>query len=123
MMPEMQKLYDLNEDFYKSFARLKKNAEFLTDKQYKAMADALTSNYQKELHLLSLERNVAYKRDIFKLKRRIQREVPFSFLFFKNREGKLILKEIEEDYDLLTTNKERRFEKKKGKEDEGTSKV
>ena len=123
MTPEIQKLYDLNEDFYKAFARLKKNAEFLTDKQYAAMASALTSNYQKLLQLMSLEHDVAYKRNIFTLKRRIKREVPFSFLFFKNREARLLQKEIEEDYNFITQMKESRFDEKKERKNESTSKV
>lgn len=111
MTPEMQKLYDLNEDFYKSFARLKKNAEFLTDKQYKSMADALTVKYQKLLKLLNTEADVEIKRSTFKLKRRIKRVVPWSFLFFKNREAKLMMQEIDEDYNLFTSSKESHFSK------------
>ena len=117
MTPDIQKLYDLNEDFYKSFARLKKNAEFLTDKQYKAMAESLTAKYQKAIKLLIMESDVDYKRDTFILKRRIKRKVPSSFLFFKNREAKLIVKEIEEDYDLITSSKERHLKKEERKND------
>ena len=109
MTPDIQKLYDLNEDFYKSFARLKKNAEFLTDKQYKSMAEALTVKYQKAVKLLNMESDVDFKRSMFKLKRRSKREVPSVFLFFKNREAALLSKEIDEDYNLLTSNKESHF--------------
>ena len=120
----IDKLYALNEEYYKAYARLKKNAEFLTDKQYKIMADSLSRNYQNALQLMTLESDVTYKRDIFKLKRRIKREVPWSFLFFKNREAKLLQQEIEEDYDLLTSLKESQFEKsKKGSKNENTGKV
>ena len=120
----IDKLYALNEEYYRAYARLKKNAEFLTDKQYKIMADSLSKNYQNALQLMTLESDVIYKRDIFKLKRRIKREVPWSFLFFKNREAKLLQQEIEEDYDLLTSLKESQFEKsKKGSKNENTGKV
>ena len=111
MTSDIQKLYDLNEDFYKSFARLKKNAEFLTDKQYKSMADALTAKYQKEVKLLTMESDLDYKRNIFILKRLIKRKVPFAWLFFHNREGKLILEEIDKDYNLLTESKENTLKK------------
>ena len=120
----IDKLYALNEEYYRAYARLKKNAEFLTDKQYKIMADSLSRNYQNALQLMTLESDVTYKRDVFKLKRRIKREVPWSFLFFKNREAKLMQQEIEEDYDLLTSLKESQFEKsKKGSKNENTGKV
>ena len=116
----IDKLTALNEEFYKAYARLKKNAEFLTDKQYKIMADSLSKNYQNALCLMTLESDVEYKRKVFTLKRRIKREVPWSFLFFKNREASLLKKQIEEDYDFITTMKENRFEKEKGKKDENT---
>lgn len=102
----IDKLYDLNEEFYKAYARLKKNTEFLTDKQYKTMADALTASYQKALYLMSLERDVEYKRNVFAIKRRIKRQVPKKFLFFKNREAKLMLKQIDDDYNLIAKMKE-----------------
>lgn len=111
MTTENQKLLDLNEDFYKAFARLKKNAEFLTDKQYKSMADALTAKYQKEVKLLTMESDLDYKRNMFILKRCIKRKAPWIWWFFGNREGKLILQEIDNDYNLLTESKENTLKK------------
>ena len=111
MTTENQRLYDLNEDFFKAFARLKKNAEFLTDAQYKAMATALTVKYQKEVKLLTMESDLDYKRNLFILKNRIKRQVPFAWFIFKNRESKLILEEIDNDYNILTEMKEKTLKK------------
>lgn len=107
----IDKLIVLNEEFYKAYARLKKNAEFLTDRQYKIMADSLTRNYQNALHLMTLESDVEYKRKVFILKRCIKRKVPFAWLFFHNREAKLILEEIDNDYNILTEMKEKTLKK------------
>ena len=98
-MTEMQQLLEkLNEQTYRLFASLESNSEFLSDKQYAFMANALHEQYKKSYDMLNLEHSIEYRTRMYQFKQIVNLQVPWQFLIFKNKMARVITAEIKEDF-------------------------
>ena len=93
----MEKILALNDQFYKLYAELSENEEFLTRKQSDVMGSCLLKQYQIEFTKVALEKEINDKTEIFELQLRSKHYIPKRTLFFYNELGKLIAKEIREE--------------------------
>lgn len=98
MTDVQQQLEELNEGTYGLFARLETNKEFLSEKQYAFMANALYEQYKKAYDLLNLEYSIPYRTNMYTFKQIVRLQVPRTFLGFKNKMAKVITEEIKEDF-------------------------
>lgn len=98
-MADMQQLLEeLNERTYELFARLESNSEFLSEKQYTYMANALYEQYKKSYEKLNAEDSIEYRTTMYHLKEVIKLYVPRTFLGFRNKMAKVITAEIKEEF-------------------------
>lgn len=98
-MTEMQQLLEeLNERTYELYARLETNSEFLSEKQYVFMANALHEQYKKSYEMLNLEHGIEYRTRMYQFKQIVNLQVPWQFLIFKNKMARVITAEIKEDF-------------------------
>lgn len=93
----MDRFKDLNEQFYILYGDLHESKIFLSEKQFKYMQAKLFEQYEIEFEKLFLDKITYDKFEIFNLKRRKAKKVPKTFLFFKNKLSKILIKLIEEE--------------------------
>lgn len=93
----LDKLGDLNENFYILYGRLYHNLELITKKQYSFMADKLFEQYKTEYIKLSVAKDINDKTEIYTLKKRHKGYVPQGILFLKNQSKKLLDEEIKQE--------------------------
>ncbi len=103
----LDKLSELNENFYILYGRLYNNLELITEKQYSFIADKLYEQYKTEYVKLSVAKEIEDKTEIYTLKQRYKGYVPRG-LIFKNKAKKLLDEEIKQE--LLDFYKKKRQE-------------
>lgn len=91
---DLQFLKDLNKSFFILYGELYENCELLGSKQFNFMSEKLFEQYKIEYTLLALQKDLADKPELFKIKTRLKFFVPFSFLFLRNKIAKQIKKEV-----------------------------
>ena len=93
----MDRFTQLNEKFYSLYGDLHENKTFLSERQFKYMQAKLFEQYEIEFEKLFLDKITYDKFQIFNLKRRKAKKVPKTFLFFKNKLSKILIKLISEE--------------------------
>lgn len=93
----MDRFTQLNEKFYSLYGDLHENKTFLSERQFKYMQAKLFEQYEIEFEKLFLDKITYDKFEIFNLKRRKAKKVPKTFLFFKNKLSKILIKLISEE--------------------------
>lgn len=95
---EYEELYELNETFFRLGCRIDEHSSMMPQKIVNFMADKLFESYKKEYELFSLKKSIKDKQKSFVL--RIKRAVlcPWTFLFFGNKSGKTISRDLEEEF-------------------------
>lgn len=93
----MKNIENLNNVFYSLYGELSENEEFLTRKQSEVMSSFLLKQYIIEYQKLALAKEIEDKEEIFILKKKFKRYIPRRILFFHNKLGKLIAKQIKKE--------------------------
>ena len=93
----MDRFTQLNEKFYILYGDLHENKTFLSERQFKCMQAKLFEQYEIEFEKLFLDKITYDKFEIFNLKRRKAKKVPKTFLFFKNKLSKILIKLIKKE--------------------------
>lgn len=87
----LNEIKNLNDQYYKAFGNLFENRNFLGGKIENTMREALYNAYKKDLKLLEIQKDMVYRDRMFDFNYESDTLVPWRFLFFKNRAGKLRL--------------------------------
>lgn len=90
----MQDLEKLNKTFYKLYGDLSENEEFLTKKQSDTMSNFLLKQYITEYLKIALDKEISDRKLIYELKTEARYYIPKRIIFFYNKLGKIIAKEI-----------------------------
>ncbi len=99
----LNKIYELNDTFFRLYGDIRENTENLSPKQYSFMQEKLFEQYKLEYSKLALEKEISDKNEIIALKMRISGYTPSSFLFFKNKAYSLLRKQISKELDEYFT--------------------
>lgn len=95
----LNKIYELNDIFFKLYGDIRENTENLSPKQYSFMQEKLFEQYKLEYSKLALEKEIEDRSEITALKMRIGGYAPSSFLFFSNKAYKVLRKQINNELD------------------------
>lgn len=95
----LNKLGELNVEFFKLYGVIRKNTENLSRKQFDFMQDKLFEQYKIEYSKIALEKEIEDKSTKTMLKMRYVGYVPSKFLWFSNTAFKLLDKQISKELD------------------------
>ena len=95
----LNKLLQLNENFFELYGNIRENTENLSPKQLAFMQDKLFEQYKIEYTKIALEKEIEDKSIKTTLKMRYGGYVPFKFLWFRNTAFNLLDKQISKELD------------------------
>ena len=95
----LDKLFQLNEQFFVLYGTVRENTENLTEKQYHFMTDKLFEQYKSEYAKLALKKEIEDKKELFILNFRNSGYVPRKFLWFKNSAYELMKAQMTKELD------------------------
>ncbi len=96
-------LSTLHEKYYMLFSELYASRSVLPDKQYKAMAEALMSEYKRELFLVESQISLDVSQKMFEVKFQLKHQRPRGGLF-RNSAGKLLKKLLKVEQKIFLAN-------------------